>query len=84
MAVSLADIKKLREMTSAGMMDCKNALTEALGEELTRVSGFEADWRGIDLTENKPLPSAALVTEGYMLCVIKHLRMRYRWLILST
>ena len=40
----------------------------ALGEELTRVSGFEADWRGIDLTENKPLPSAALVTEGYMLC----------------
>ncbi len=26
MAVSMADIKKLREMTGAGMMDCKNAL----------------------------------------------------------
>ena len=32
MAISLADIKKLREMTSAGMMDCKNALTEAEGD----------------------------------------------------
>ena len=32
MAITLADIKKLREMTSAGMMDCKNALTEADGD----------------------------------------------------
>ena len=30
--ISLADIKKLRDMTSAGMMDCKKALTEAEGE----------------------------------------------------
>lgn len=29
MAVSMADIQKLRTMTGAGMMDCKNALTEA-------------------------------------------------------
>lgn len=29
MAVSMADIKKLRTMTGAGMMDCKNALAEA-------------------------------------------------------
>ena len=26
MAIALADIKKLRDMTSAGMMDCKKAL----------------------------------------------------------
>ena len=26
------DIKKLREMTDAGMMDCKKALTEADGD----------------------------------------------------
>ena len=32
MAIALADIKKLRDMTSAGMMDCKNALTEAEGD----------------------------------------------------
>ncbi|MDR1652269.1 MAG: translation elongation factor Ts [Prevotellaceae bacterium] len=29
MAVSMTDISKLRTMTGAGMMDCKNALTEA-------------------------------------------------------
>jgi len=32
MALALEDIKKLRDMTSAGMMDCKNALTEAEGD----------------------------------------------------
>ena len=32
MAVSMADISKLRTMTGAGMMDCKNALTESEGD----------------------------------------------------
>lgn len=32
MAVTMADIQKLRTMTGAGMMDCKNALTEANGD----------------------------------------------------
>ena len=32
MAVSMADIQHLRKMTGAGMMDCKNALTEAAGD----------------------------------------------------
>ena len=32
MAVTMADIQKLRTMTGAGMMDCKNALTEASGD----------------------------------------------------
>ncbi len=32
MAVSIADIKKLRELTSAGMVDCKKALQEAEGD----------------------------------------------------
>ena len=31
MAISAADVKKLREMTGAGMMDCKKALTETDG-----------------------------------------------------
>ena len=31
MAVSMADITKLRKMTGAGMMDCKNALNDAEG-----------------------------------------------------
>ncbi len=32
MAVSLEGVKKLREMSGAGMMDCKNALEEAEGD----------------------------------------------------
>src|SRR5690606_20020947 len=41
---SAADVKKLRELTQAGMMDCKKALTETDGDldkavELLRVKG---------------------------------------------
>ena len=32
MAVTMAEISKLRNMTGAGMMDCKNALTETNGD----------------------------------------------------
>ncbi len=32
MAVTMAEIQHLRKMTGAGMMDCKNALTEANGD----------------------------------------------------
>ncbi|MDR1543194.1 MAG: translation elongation factor Ts [Prevotellaceae bacterium] len=32
MAVTMAEIQKLRTMTGAGMMDCKNALTESNGD----------------------------------------------------
>jgi elongation factor Ts len=44
MAVSAADVKRLREMTGAGMMDCKKALEEAEGDfgkavEILRVKG---------------------------------------------
>ena len=45
MAFTAADVKKLREMTSVGMMDCKKALTEADGDfdkaiELLREKGL--------------------------------------------
>ena len=44
MAFSAADVKKLRELTGAGMMDCKKALEESDGDfdkaiELLRVKG---------------------------------------------
>ena len=35
MAVSMADITKLRKMTGAGMMACKNAWTAAEGDFAT-------------------------------------------------
>lgn len=45
MAFTAADVKKLREMTNVGMMDCKKALTEADGDfdkavELLREKGL--------------------------------------------
>ena len=44
MSISAADVKKLREATSAGMMECKKALEEAAGDfdkavEILRISG---------------------------------------------
>lgn len=44
MAITASDVKKLRDMTGAGMMDAKKALTEAEGDferavELLRVAG---------------------------------------------
>ena len=44
MAITAADVKKLRDITSAGMMDCKKALTEADGDfdkavEILRIKG---------------------------------------------
>ena len=41
---SAADVKKLRELTQAGMMDCKKALEEAEGDfdkavEILRIKG---------------------------------------------
>ena len=41
MAITAQDVMKLRKMTSAGMMDCKNALNEANGnfEEAIKIIG---------------------------------------------
>ena len=46
MAITAADVKRLRDLTGAGMMDAKKALTEADGDfdkatELLRISGAE-------------------------------------------
>jgi len=43
-AVSMADVKRLRDLTAAGMMDCKKALEEAEGDfdkavEILRIKG---------------------------------------------
>ena len=49
MAFTAADVKKLREMTNVGMMDCKKALTEADGD-------ME---KAIDILREKGLATAA-------------------------
>ena len=57
MSVSAALVKELREMTGAGMMDCKNALTETGGD-----LEAAADWlrkKGISKAEKKSGRTAA-------------------------
>ena len=65
-----ADVKKLRELTGAGMMDCKNALEETDGDidkaiELLRIKGSaKAAKRGAERTASNGLVAAA---EGAMI-----------------
>jgi elongation factor Ts len=58
-----ADVKKLRELTGAGMMDCKNALVEAEGEvekavELLRIKGQ----KGVAKREGRDASNGAVVS----------------------
>jgi elongation factor Ts len=70
MAVSAADVKKLRDMTGAGMMDCKRALEEADGDfdkaiEILRVKqGAKVAKRGSEREATNGLVAAA---EGAMI-----------------
>ncbi len=67
---SAADVKKLRDATGAGMMECKKALTGADGEydralEILRVKGAaKAQQRGAERTASNGLVAAA---EGAMI-----------------
>ncbi|WP_367393105.1 translation elongation factor Ts [Lewinella sp. LCG006] len=58
MSVTAADIKKLRDMTGAGMMDCKNALNEAEGDfdkaiETLRLKGQKVSAKRADNDANE-------------------------------
>jgi elongation factor Ts len=60
-----ADVKRLRDATGAGMMDCKNALTDADGEfdkavELLRLKGVKDVARRATRTAANGLVAAAL------------------------
>jgi len=60
-----ADVKKLREATGAGMLDCKNALTETAGDfdgavDLLRTKGAaKAAKRSLERTANAGLVAAS-------------------------
>jgi elongation factor Ts len=72
MAVSAADVKKLRDATGAGMMDCKRALEEADGDfdkaiELLRIKqGAKVAKRGSEREATNGLVTAA---EGAMIAL---------------
>jgi len=60
MSISASAVKELREMTGAGMMDCKKALTEAEGDmekavAILRKSGLSKAAKKADRTANEGL-----------------------------
>ena len=68
-----ADVKKLRELTSAGMMDCKKALTETDGDfdkavELLRVKGAA---KAASRAAEREASAGLVVTSGGALVEIK-------------
>ena len=67
-AISAADVKKLRDQTGAGMMDCKKALTESEGDfdkavEILRLKGQKLSLKRAD-REAKEGAVIALVNEN--------------------
>ena len=74
MSISAADVKKLRDMSGAGMMDCKNALTENNGDMEASL-----DWlrkKGISKADKKAGRTAAegligFAHEGNMAVVVE-------------
>src|SRR5215468_10215874 len=64
MEYSAADVKRLREQTGAGMLDCRNALVEASdyegAVEILRVKGAKDVTKRADRTAANGLVTAAL------------------------
>jgi elongation factor Ts len=76
MAITAADVNKLRQMTGAGMMDCKKALTEANGDfdaaiDLLRKQGQKVAAKRADRDATEGLviaKTAADGTRGVLVC----------------
>ncbi len=69
MAISAADVKKLREMTGAGMLDCKNALVEAEGDfdkavEILRKKGASVAAKRAERSANEGVVVTKIWNDG--------------------
>lgn len=75
MEIKAADVAKLRKMTGAGMMDCKNALTEAQGDfekakDIIREKGkMIANKRADRDASEGNMVSKIIGNKGYILCL---------------
>jgi elongation factor Ts len=75
MEIKAADVAKLRKMTGAGMMDCKNALIEANGDfdraqEIIREKGKLVSAKRADRTATEGVVVAKVIgNKAYMLCL---------------
>ena len=69
MAISAQDVKKLRQMTGVGMMDCKRALEEANGDfdkaiEILRKKGIKTSEKRKDREAKEGLIVAKIADDG--------------------
>lgn len=75
MEIKAADVAKLRAMTGAGMMDCKNALKEAEGDfaraqDIIREKGKLVAAKRADRTATEGVVAAKVVgSKAYMVCL---------------
>src|SRR5690625_1521273 len=76
MAISAADVKRLRDMTGVGMMDCKKALTEANGDfdkavELLRKTGQKVAANRADREANEGLIVTAIADDSKTAAIVE-------------
>jgi elongation factor Ts len=69
MAITAADVNKLRQMTGAGMMDCKKALTEANGDfeaavDILRKAGQKVASKRADNTVSEGIVLIQVSSDG--------------------
>ena len=75
MEIKAADVAKLRAMTGAGMMDCKQALVDAEGDfdraqDIIREKGKLVAAKRADRTATQGVVASKIVGQkGYMLCL---------------
>src|SRR5687768_18296142 len=74
--ISAQDVKNLREMTGAGMMDCKAALTEANGDvekaiEILRLKGQKLSVKRADREAKEGVVQALVSDDGTKGVVIR-------------
>ena len=75
MAITAADVNKLRQMTGSGMMDCKNALVEANGDfdaaiDILRKKGQKVAAKRADRASNQGRVVAKLNAEHNFAAVV--------------
>ncbi len=76
MSIKAADVKKLRDQTGAGMMDCKKALVEAEGDfekaiEVLRLKGQKLSAKRADREANEGVVLAKVSADGSKGVVVK-------------
>ena len=72
MAFTAADVKKLREMTNVGMMDCKKALTASDGDMDKAVEWLRE--KGLAAAAKK---SGRIAAEGAVCAIVEERRGRH-------